>query len=135
MEPNLTGNGSVFIDLKKCQCFWHTHTSAAYQQEVQTEFPLVFFTLAQSIRDFVCMRLAPFSLSFLNVIFTTIDHKCHLPWHWNRRPFTLKDVGFWEVFFWRNEVCLIKFSSKWRSKYFIWKLRCSANFWHLDQCF
>ena len=35
----------------------------------------------------------------------------------------------------RNEVCLIKFSFKWRSKYFIWKLRCSANFWHLDQCF
>ena len=38
------------------------------------------------------------------------------------------------IFFWRNEVCLIKFSLKWRSKYFIWKLRCSANFWHLDQC-
>ena len=31
-------------------------------------------------------------------------------------------------FFQRNEVCLIKFSFKWRSKYFIWKLRSSANF-------
>ena len=48
---------------------------------------------------------------------------------------TLKYAGFWEVFFWRNEVCLIKFSFKWKCKYFIWKLRCSANFWHLDQCF
>jgi hypothetical protein len=35
------------------------------------------------------------------------------------------------------------FSEKWslqyqiffQVKYFIWKLRCSANFWHLDQCF
>jgi hypothetical protein len=25
---------------------------------------------------------------------------------------TLKDAGFLEVFFWRNEVCLIKFSFK-----------------------
>ena len=48
---------------------------------------------------------------------------------------TLNDAGFWEAFFRRNEICLIKFSFKWRSKYFIWKLRCSANFWHLDQCF
>ena len=31
--------------------------------------------------------------------------------------------------FLRNEVCLIKFSFKWKSKYFIWKLRCSANFY------
>ena len=31
---------------------------------------------------------------------------------------TLKDAGIWEVFFQRNQVCLIKFSFKWRSKYF-----------------
>ena len=26
------------------------------------------------------------------------------------------------------------FSFKWRSQYIIWKLRCSANSWRLDQC-
>ena len=40
--------------------------------------------------------------------------------------------AFGRCSFLRNEVCLIKFSFKWRSKYFIWKLICSANFWHLD---
>ena len=57
---------------------------------------------------------------------------------WFKNPhftFPLKDMGFWRCFFQRNEVCLIKFSFKWRSKYFIWKVRCSANFWHPDQCF
>ena len=31
----------------------------------------------------------------------------------------------------RYEVYRIKFSFKWRSKYFIWTLTYSANFWHL----
>ena len=47
----------------------------------------------------------------------------------------LKDMSFWRCLFGRNEVCLIKLTFKWRSKYLIWKLRCSANFRHLDQCF
>ena len=41
-------------------------------------------------------------------------------------PLTLKLAGFWEGFFRRNEVCLIKFSFKWRSKYFIWKLTSNS---------
>ena len=72
--------------------------------------------------------------------FSTIHHKnSSIPSHSHileYRAFnllTLSDLG--GVFFWRNEVCLIKFSFKWRSKYFIWKLRFSANFWRLNQCF
>ena len=42
--------------------------------------------------------------------------------------------AFGRCSFLRKEVCLIKFSFKWRSKYFIWKLICSANFWHLEFC-
>ena len=41
------------------------------------------------------------------------------------------------VLFREMKFVFIKFSLifKWRSKYFIWKLRYSANFWQLDQCF
>ena len=28
-----------------------------------------------------------------------------------------------------------EFSFKWRSQYLIWRLRWSANFWHLGKCF
>ena len=47
-------------------------------------------------------------------------------------PLTVKDAGFWEVvFFGEMKFVCIKFSLKLRSKYFRWKLRCSAIFWHL----
>ena len=44
-----------------------------------------------------------------------------------------------DEFFGRNEVGMMfvfsEFSLKWRSQDFSWKLRSSAIFWHLDQCF
>ena len=46
-----------------------------------------------------------------------------------KRPRLLGGVLFREMKF------VLWFFFKWRSKYFIWKLRCSANFWHLGQCF
>ena len=76
-----------------------------------------------------------FSISVLVLGCWLMNHVIYLILKQKNLLLTLKDAGFWEVFFQRNEVCLIKFSFKWRCKYFISKLRCSANFWHLDQCF
>ena len=38
-------------------------------------------------------------------------------------------------FFWEMKSVFNKISFKWRPQYFIWKIRCSANFWHFYQCF
>ena len=46
------------------------------------------------------------------------------------------DRGFWEVFFSEKwSLSSLDFLSNEDQQYFIWKLRCSAIFWHPDQCF
>ena len=55
---------------------------------------------------------------------------------WYYRPFNPKRPGLLRgVLFREIKLYNIKFSFKWRSKYFIWKMRCSASVWHNDECF